>query len=171
MSLNCTQIEDEKMSRESESEEWLWTSQKSMNWSKCQELKWELAKSLIVWNEFTLAFAIHGDHRHHQASCRYSNHGFENQVPKLPNQVEFLPDWLLHSQVWPPKGWTGGSSGEEDDCADQNDDGALTGMWCLNILKWKKQTNKEKILNTFIVNSSQAQIKQLECQLADHGIR
>ena len=47
----------------------------------------------------------------------------------------------------------------------------VTEMRCLHILKWKKQTNKEKIFNTFIVNSSQAQIKQLECQLADHGIR
>lgn len=47
----------------------------------------------------------------------------------------------------------------------------MTEMRCLNILKWKEQTNKEKILNTFSVNSSQAQIKQLECQLADHGIR
>ena len=47
----------------------------------------------------------------------------------------------------------------------------LTEMRCQHILKWKEQTNKEKILNTFSVNSSQAQIKQLECQLADHGIR
>ena len=47
----------------------------------------------------------------------------------------------------------------------------MTEIRGLDILKWKKQTNKENILNTFSVNSSQAQIKQLECQLADHGIR
>ena len=75
--------------------------------------------------------------------AQYSNHGIENQVPKLPNQVEFLPDWLLHSQVWPPKGWTGGSSGEEEDCADQNNDGGFDRDAMPTYFKMK-ETNQQR---------------------------
>ena len=57
-----------------------------------------------------------------------------------------------------------------DDCADQNGDGACDRNEMPRYFEMK-QTNKEIILNTFSVNSLQAQIKQLECQLADHGIR